>query len=258
MMRNLSQRFLSSFASIAICFLAQASFAVTPFRNDSLTTQQGPYTRIFGGVTGIQNDGEAFGVVPIKKAEKLDVEYDKGYKAGAAIGYQYGPLRIEESFFATRNNVDNIEQNLGNKITNPDASNADGSVKGRFAMTNLYYDWMTGTRLTPFIGVGVGAGRLTYDASGNLPNIISQQLSETPPSFSHDDSYNSFAYQGIIGFDVALSGAVSINLTYNYLGTPSHSYNVTATPNIGASKTSSISQHFEQQSLNLGVTIHFA
>ncbi len=80
-------------ATLLACGLllsCQQSFAATPFRNDSLQMQHGFYSRVFGGINDVINDGEALGVTPTNISEDLDVEYNKGFNLGAALGYKYG------------------------------------------------------------------------------------------------------------------------------------------------------------------------
>ncbi len=75
-------------------------------------------------------------------------------------------------------------------------------------MANVLYDFMPDNRWTPYIGAGIGAGRVTLNDVLIVPNGL--QL---------NGNAWEFAYQGIAGVKYGVTPAWSISLDYRYFAT---------------------------------------
>ncbi|MFM9111241.1 MAG: outer membrane protein, partial [Prochlorococcaceae cyanobacterium] len=80
----------------------------------------------------------------------LKYEMDRGFALDAGLGYDFGPVRAELTYIHNAYSIDNIK--FGN---NWRASSTDGGGQNG-VMGSLYLDINTGTRLTPYIGGGLG------------------------------------------------------------------------------------------------------
>ena len=79
----------------------------------------------------------------------VDVEYnhnstevpiDNGFAGGAAVGYDFGPVRLE----------------IEGSYRDSNAEEGDADLKVRALMANVYADFNTGGTATPYLGAGVG------------------------------------------------------------------------------------------------------
>jgi opacity protein-like surface antigen len=108
-----------------------------------------------------------------------------GWTVDAAVGRQ-----IDSHFRAE-----------GQLIYSDDKQKAgDARIKMLAGLANAYYDFDTGTKLTPFIGAGVGIGQVKLDG-GAIDN--------------HDTG---FAYQLQTGVAYPINDKLSAQIGYRYLG----------------------------------------
>ena len=91
-------------------------------------------------------------------------------------------------------------------------------------MVNGYYDFDTGSAVTPYVGLGVGAARTSHTDSTD--NITSRQWN--------------FAYQGIVGASYAVNDQMSVSLDYRYFATAKPTYDSTFGQN-GIATTGAVS-----------------
>ncbi|MFA5123427.1 OmpA family protein [Zavarzinia sp.] len=124
---------------------------------------------------------------------KLDL--DNGFGGGALFGYDYGAIRAEaqvdyRSF--SNNGYKNATVDGASVGTYP----ADGQTGILATMGNVLYEYENSSPVTPYVGVGLGAGWVFADGG-------------------HDAG---FAYQGIVGAKVGLGGPVAAFVDYRYLG----------------------------------------
>jgi len=81
----------------------------------------------------------------------------------------------------------------------------DLEVKTRHALANVYYDIATGTKVTPFIGAGLGIGQIEGKVSSNDWGV-SESMKKTK-----------FIWQIGAGVSFAASENVAIDLGYRYI-----------------------------------------
>jgi OmpA-OmpF porin, OOP family len=128
------------------------------------------------------------------------VESDIGMTIVAGGGYAFGPFRVEGEVGWRDNGLD--------KISTPHLGG--GSASGDFEpwsfMVNGYYDFDTGTKFTPYLGLGVGAVTMTG------------KVEETGTTIT-DTGRTGFGYQGIAGVAYQINDQLAIKGEYRYLAT---------------------------------------
>ena len=169
-----------------------------------------------------------------------------GILAGAAVGYRLtasGRLRLELEYFyreTAHNETSGIEGPGGAAVAKLDgevvtAEDRIGSVTSNNVFGNLYFDFTNGSRLTPYIGVGAGAGFTNVDhgllwVRNNDPGLITsvaqyfpdgrlddlrvvqRNLAATASSNQTELGARLFGYQVLFGMDVALTESVSVGV----------------------------------------------
>lgn len=149
------------------------------------------------------------GPLPFTASSDLDV----GYQAGAAIGIAEFPLpnwRTELEGVYTDNETDDDGDNFddvfdtGDEGEDVDTASADVNIWGGFV--NLIYDFPTGSSWRPFLGAGVGYGRVEVDYD------------------TADAEDEVFLWQVRAGVSYALSDRTNFELGYRFLDAESASF----------------------------------
>jgi len=159
--------------------------AVTLVAMTSLTGAQeaGPYARIYGGLSSVE--GMSFAD---PATADLDLDGGSGVTYGAAFGYAFGTgLRIEADIARSEADLDGtFQENVQAFVPCGEISNSpclDGTVDGEYeglsAIAMAYYDFNTGSALTPYIGAGLG--------------LIDVELEATTPGALNDGPTTPFA-----------------------------------------------------------------
>jgi outer membrane protein OmpA-like peptidoglycan-associated protein/opacity protein-like surface antigen len=122
-----------------------------------------------------------------------------GFVGMGTLGYGLkSGWRVELEGAYRENGVDGIEGVSGG---------GGGDYTAWSLMGNVKYEFPTGSRVTPYVGGGLGFVSLDMD-------------SVTPIGASTiDDSDTSFAWQGIAGVGIGLSNALQLFAEYHYVGT---------------------------------------
>lgn len=124
-----------------------------------------------------------------------------GYSIGGAVGYAlpgYGRLELEGAY--SRSKLDNVLI-LGATV------GIDGESTTWTGMANAYYDFVTNTKWTPYLGAGVG---YTYH---------SENIFLPGTSVVSDKSDSSPAYQGLAGVSYKISPQTALFTGYKYMRT---------------------------------------
>jgi opacity protein-like surface antigen len=112
-----------------------------------------------------------------------DQELDGGWDWGGAIGGNVTPnVRLEGEYSQNRSDFKSIP----------------GDSKANFALANAYYDFAPDAQVTPFVGAGIGAGKIDTGAA--------------------DDT--AFAYKLTGGVAAKFSDRVTGELAYNHKAVP--------------------------------------
>lgn len=155
-----------------------------------------------------------------------NTDFNTGYTFGGAWGRRYGPIRAEVELAYQRNGVDDHSgvtaagipldgEDAGVLISGSDALGAtvgaivgdgQGSVKTLFGMVNGYYDLDLGNRLRPYIGAGIGLGRVDVTYNPSDVGIINGSSWE-------------FAYQLMAGASFALDETSEVFAGYRWRAT---------------------------------------
>ena len=181
---------LSRSALVAVLIAAGASAAEA----EDIT---GPY---LGGYIGysIPSSVDAAGNIGGSATvdDSADLELDNGLGLGALFGYDYGALRAEAEVAYRQYDNDKYKSLVLDGTTAADMS-ADGETGLLSVMGNVIYDYENGSVLTPYVGVGLGAGWVFVDGGNDA----------------------GFAYQGILGAKLAIDENLAAFVDYRYLAT---------------------------------------
>ncbi len=167
--------------------------------------QSNVYGFAFGGINlnGDASQSGAIGGAP----QSVDSTYDNGTSLGFGVGtylpgWNLGSARIrgEAEFSFTNSDVDQIAFS-GN---GPGAEvNVSGDIQTQALFANLYADFDTGTAITPYVGGGLGIGRVEQ-------NLV------YGPGVSVPDSSTGLAAQIIVGGAYALNDKWSLTADARY------------------------------------------
>jgi OmpA-OmpF porin, OOP family len=211
----------------------------------------GPYPITYyvgpeGGWTSLQNQTDTATTVPFRvdtvggtsngpffNSFTGTAKYSSGFNAGARLGLQYGPLRVEEEYSYSHNGLSSSSPGFifpGGAFTGNRNTNA--------LMTNFIYDFTLGWPVSPHIGFGVGAvdnvdsislsgitipasasptGALFFKTPGGgvFPATLPATVGGT---FLKGSTWN-FGYQAIAGFRYDINPLLAFDLDYRYLAT---------------------------------------
>lgn len=168
---------------------------------------------VSGKVTGVIQTHSVKGYIDVggyKESSKLGGKDDGAVGGLAAVGYDFFemgiPLRVE------------LEYGIYSKTKSKESArsgsvslSAEQDFNVQTVFMNLYYDFDTGTRLTPYIGAG--AGLALIDSKG--------KIGVTGPgggSFSSSHSNTNFAWNVGVGLEYALTDTISLDAGYRFVG----------------------------------------
>ncbi|MBM3565835.1 MAG: porin family protein, partial [Alphaproteobacteria bacterium] len=125
------------------------------------------------------------------------IDFDTGWIGALSVGHAYGNGVRSEIEIARRGNDINAISGV---------TTGTGDVTAWSGMVNVLYDFKTASPLTPYIGGGIGAARVSLDANPIGASRI-------------DDSDTAFAYQAIAGVGYRLNANAQAFLDYRYFAT---------------------------------------
>lgn len=143
-----------------------------------------------------------------------DIDLDTGIGFSGALGYQFSNFRAEMELAYRDNDV---------TITSSPVNNIGGNLDSLALMLNGYYDVKTHSRITPYIGAGVGM----VDVDG-IDTV--------------------FAYQGMVGASYSLNPTNDVFLGYRYFGADTVEDNVS---------TGKVGFDYDSHNIELGYRLHF-
>jgi opacity protein-like surface antigen len=171
----------------------------------------GWYVSVFGGWSMPDNDIDASftsgtGTTFVSTAAEIDL--DNGFMAGLAVGAQFSPwLRGEVEVSGHWHDAEgaaSLYYYSSASVFTTVTADLSGEANALFLLANLWVDLPVGEVIRPYIGGGVGLGRLDVD------------FSTTAGSVGVDDSDWALAYQLGAGIDFNLSANISIDAGYQY------------------------------------------
>ncbi|HUY68754.1 MAG TPA: OmpA family protein [Alphaproteobacteria bacterium] len=183
-------------------FIVFTALFLTPLAFANADTVPGWY--IGAGVIGSQPIDSTANV----GSTNNKVDYDFGWGVLGELGYAWHDgWRTEGEFAYARSNVNKV-----NGVTEN-----SGRINNLYLMGNLYYDFQTGTRWTPYVGGGLGLAAPDADHIGVLSN-----------GGDLNDSDFQFAYQAIAGVAYELTDHLALSADYRYVGTTDPVFKTTA------------------------------
>jgi len=152
----------------------------------------GPYIGVSGGVS-ILHDQD------IKRplGTTSTAELKTGYGFNVNAGYDFEPVRVEFEFGYKQADVD--------KFTSGGGSTPGSGSDTTFIsyMANAYYDFKNSSKVTPYVGAGIG--------------VLNGEFRD--PGFKSDDTV--FGYQLIAGAAYNVTRNVALELSYRFQGAAS-------------------------------------
>ena len=136
---------------------------------------------------------------------KADEHFNDGFNVGGRLGYEFGPLSIEEEFRWQQNDINGLG-----------AVGVSGIRSAYAFMTNAIYNFTfpgLSIPITPHVGVGVGAVELRD--SINVPGL---------GTISGGTDWE-LGYQGIAGIRYNVNPSLAFDIDYRYLGTTDPTFN---------------------------------
>jgi opacity protein-like surface antigen len=174
------------------------------------------------------------------------VTYDVGYSAGAMVGYSFGGPRVEFEYNYRNNKSSTIATAGGTQ-------SATGSLTSSNYMVNALYDFDTGSRWVPYIGLGLGMADVKA-------NDIHSSVTTQDGSFLNGGS-NKFAAQFIFGAEYQVSDQLGITIDWRGLWASNANFNYGIGCKNGGTgacaQTGIISYDYWNGAINLGIHYKF-
>ena len=171
-----------------------------------------------------------------------------GILAGAALGYRMGSFRGEAEYFYRGTTYDSRDIAGGGAVSDDvtqdkvaqELAFIEGGVDDVLShnfFANLYYDYRSDSKFTPYLGVGVGFSRVSLDyfnkwtrnhdpeaistfddtgATDEQKDTLHRRLAGTTSIASAKLSDTLFGYQVLAGVDYQVSEPVSIGLKFRW------------------------------------------
>ena len=162
-----------------------------------------------------------------------------GVLAGVALGYRLGSFRVEGEYFyrgTTHDDIDEVDE-FGDTVNRMKQdqeldlynTGVDDVLSHNF-FGNLYYDYHSDSKFTPYVGFGVGFAQVSLDYYGIFrrnhdPSRITtfpqnaklnQKLAGTTTIGRAKLSDTLFGYQVLAGVDYQVSEPVTIGLKFRW------------------------------------------
>ena len=174
-----------------------ALLAAAPFAVQAQSLQPGgAYVGLEGGLNWMLNNSftSTATIAPFFSGSSTsNAAFNTGYVLGGVVGYDFVGPRIElEGAY---------RENTGTLSVNAISGSAGLSVSQISVMGNIYYDFMAGGSIVPYIGAGAGVAFLNAGALASTVNSTQ------------------FAYQGMVGVGYNIDPTFRLNLEGRYYGT---------------------------------------
>ena len=175
-----------------------------PSLSAAAADQPGPY---FSGFLGSSFAGDT----TVSGFDSFDstsfneqVTFDPGIYLGGTGGYDFGFLRLEGELSYRNAELDKVTTSNGTRFRN-----VDGDLGVFATMFNVFFDLHNPSRVTPYLGGGIGFATLHLSDTTRFDNGRRVPL--------YDDSSDTvFASQVGAGVDIAINSRYSLDIGYRY------------------------------------------
>lgn len=157
----------------------------------------------------------------------METEQDNGVALGAALGYDFGHIRIEGELTRQTNDFSKLNF-LGHSV------DLEGKTRATAFLINGYYDFTNKSPFTPYVSAGLGCAKIEVEDLNYKASVS--------PAVSDDDFV--FAYQAGAGVEYAVTEKIALDLKYRYWGT--------SDPEFGQTEA-----EFRTQNIYFGVRLDF-
>jgi opacity protein-like surface antigen len=164
------------------------------------------------------------------------VSFDPGIYLGGTGGYDFGFLRLEGELSYRHAKLDTVTDSSGVRFRN-----VDGDLGVFATMFNVFLDMHNPSRVTPYVGGGIGFATLHLSDTtgfGTGGKVI----------LYDEDNDTVFASQVGAGMDIALNSRFSLDVGYRYF--------ITEKANFDGNSISS-NLHFESHNAMVGFKVKF-
>ena len=165
------------------------------------------------------------------------VTFDPGIYLGASGGYDFGFLRLEGELSYRNAPIDTVTESSDERLRN-----VDGDLGAFATMFNVFLDLHNPSRVTPYLGGGIGFATLHLSDTTGFDNEEEFQLYD-----ESDDTV--FAYQVGAGMDIAINSRYSLDIGYRYF--------VTDKANFEGDSIPSDLRRFESHNAMVGFKVKF-
>jgi OOP family OmpA-OmpF porin len=174
------------------------------------------YVSVFGGLNMLADDSGPAWSNDIEDSS-WSSDADTGFVLGGTVGttldrWAQG-LRVEMEVSYRRNDLG------GNWVTSDSVSNTgtiDGNMSTFAILANAWYEFDIGSKMRPYVGGGVGWGRMRADMVA-----LSSSGSDTETT-DNDVTESGFAWQLGLGGRYEVSPGVDVGIGYRYFRGPDH------------------------------------
>jgi outer membrane protein OmpA-like peptidoglycan-associated protein len=143
-------------------------------------------------------------------AFNTEAEFDLGWLALGTFGYEYGHgLRTEIELGYRANDLDQVG-----------GAGATGDATVWSGMVNVVYDFDVDWPVRPYVGAGLGAGRVKADG---ISPVSTTRI---------DDTDTAFAYQAMVGVEWAMTDRLHLNAGYRYFAVPDLEFRAASGANV--------------------------
>ncbi len=159
-------------------------------------------------------------------------DIDTGFAGGFNLGYRFGAFRVEAEYLYRHQGGQDKPIDLGsagNAALGTKDSEWDRNAppesgihdyRGQHFFLNAYYDFLNDSAWTPYLGAGVGMGRIRMDYQNSFlrrndlgqlgPEEWRRAAAGTLSNLDTELSDTQFAFQALAGLDYALGERVSL------------------------------------------------
>lgn len=191
--------------TLSAALLAVIVLALPALSSAAPVVRSGPYVSGFVGAS-FARDTTISGFDSFNAVSYNDqASFDPGIYVGGTGGYNFGFVRLEGELAYRHAQIDGITDSTGTPFRS-----VDGDIGVFSTMFNVYFDLVNTSRITPYLGGGIGFANVNLSRTTAVNNSGNRAI-------LYDESNDTvFASQVGAGIDFAINNRSSIDLGYRY------------------------------------------